>query len=112
MENNKKIIIGISLLAVAGIGFYFWKKNKDKKDALVNLKNTIDTPPIGGSQHGIEPINQALIKTPNQEVKKDSIVSYKCSATGKVSDASMDAKTLETFKTSCLKNGGSLIEIK
>lgn len=110
MENNKKIIIGISLLAVAGIGFYFWKKNKDKKDALVNLKNTIDTPPINKS---VEPItNQALIKTPIQEVKKDSIVSYKCSATGKVSDASMDAKTLEAFKTSCLKNGGSLIEIK
>jgi hypothetical protein len=109
MENNKKIIIGISLLAVAGIGFYFWKKNKDKKDALVNLKNTIDTPPI---KSNIEPVNQSLIKTPIQEVKKDSIVSYKCSATGKVSDTSMDAKTLETFKTSCLKNGGSLIEIK
>jgi hypothetical protein len=109
MENNKKIIIGISLLAVAGIGFYFWKKNKDKKDALVNLKNTIDTPPI---KSNIEPVNQVLMKTPIQEVKKDSFVAHKCSATGKISNSSMDAKTLEDFKTSCLKNGGMLVEIK
>jgi LPXTG-motif cell wall-anchored protein len=30
---NKKVLIGLGVLAVAGIGYYMWKKNKDEESS-------------------------------------------------------------------------------
>ena len=108
MENNKKVLIGISVLAIAGVGFYFWKKNKDKDNALKSIQQKLNVNP---STQPIAPAQPVV----NTEVKSSfdgEFSAYKCSCTGKQIDRNSDSEVVENFKKSCLKNGGMLIDIK
>jgi hypothetical protein len=40
---NKKVIIGLGVLAIAGIGYYMWKKNKTENNSNVSGKIKVDT---------------------------------------------------------------------
>jgi hypothetical protein len=112
MENNKKVIIGLSALALAGVVFYFWKKNKDENNALKNIQQKLN------ADTNIKPLNTMVATTTpivNSEVKSSfdgEFSSYKCSCTGKEIDRNSDEETLGNFKKSCLKSGGMLIDVK
>lgn len=110
MENNKKVLIGLSVLAIAGVGFYFWKKNKDKDDALKSIQQKLNVNP------NIKPVTPVSQTPPvNTELKSSfdgEFSAYKCSCTGKQIDRNSDEETIDNFKKSCLKNGGMLIDVK
>lgn len=106
MENNKKVLIGISVLAIAGIGFYFWKKNKDKDDALKKIQKKINEP--------VTP-QKVAVNTDLVEAKSSftgEVIAHKCSCTGKQLEINADKEVMEKFHSSCLKNGGMIIDIK
>jgi hypothetical protein len=105
MENNKKVAIILSILSIAGVGFYFWKKNRDKKTEESN-KNP-------SSPKQVYTMDKKFVESSDIKSSFDNDFSaYKCSCTGKKIDKNSDEEILEKFKNSCLKNGGSLIEIK
>jgi hypothetical protein len=105
MENNKKVAIILSILSVASIGFYFWKKNRDNKKDISN-KNPLE-PKIPYQ------MDKKFIEDKNTKSSFDNeFTNLKCSCTGKKIDKNSDIEILDKFKNSCLKNGGSLIEIK
>ena len=108
MDNNKKVLIGLSVLAIAGVGFYFWKKNKDKDNALKSIQQKLNVNP------NTQPIAPAQ-PVANSEVKSSfigEVVAHKCSCTGKQIDINADKEAMEKFHSSCLKNGGMLIDVK
>lgn len=108
MENNKKVLIGLSVLAIAGVGFYFWKKNKDKDNALKSIQQKLNVNP---STQPIAPV-QPIVNTEVKSSFTGEVVAHKCSCTGKQIDINADKDAFDKFHTSCLKNGGMLIEIK
>jgi hypothetical protein len=112
MENNKKVLIGLSVLAIAGVGFYFWKKNKDKDNALKSIQQKLNiNPNINPNTQPISPV-QPIVSTEVKSSFDGEFSAYKCSCTGKQIDRNSDEETLSNFKNSCLKNGGMLIDIK
>lgn len=114
MENNKKILIGLSLLAVAGVGFYFWKKNKDKDDALKSIQTKLNVNPNPNSQPTI-PVGETNTAKMNAEFKSfftGDVIAHKCSCTGKQLPVNADKETMDKFHASCIKNGGMIIDIK
>ena len=108
MENNKKVLIGLSVLAIAGVGFYFWKKNKDKDNTLKSIQQKLNINPNTQPTTPVQPIVSTEVKSSFD----GEFSAYKCSCTGKQIDRNSDEETLNNFKNSCLKNGGMLIDIK
>lgn len=112
MDNNKKVLIGLSVLTLAGIGFYFWKKNKDKDSVLKNIQQKLN--------QDLSSMPKPDVSSPKVDVKKEEtkssfnneVIAYKCSCTGKQIDVNAEAEVMNNFKNSCLKNGGVLIDIK
>ena len=112
MENNKKVIIGLSALAIAGVVFYFWKKAKDKDDTLKNIQQKLN---VNVNAQPLSPILAPTNNVVNTEIKSSfdgEFSAYKCSCTGKQIDRNSDEETLGNFKKSCLKSGGMLIDVK
>lgn len=112
MDNNKKVIIGLSVLAIAGVGFYFWKKAKDKDNTLKTIQQKLN---VNVNAQPLSPILAPTSPVVNTEVKSSfdgEFSAYKCSCTGKQIDRNSDEETLGNFKKSCLKSGGMLIDIK
>lgn len=105
MENNKKVAIILSILSIAGVGFYFWKKNRDKKTEESNK-----TP---SSPKQIYTMDKKFVENTGAKSSFDNDFSaYKCSCTGKQIDKNTDEETLNKFKNSCTKSGGMIINIK
>ncbi len=114
MDNNKKVLIGLSVLAIAGVGFYFWKKNKDKDDALKSIQQKLNVNPNNQPVATVQPV-APVQTTANTEIKSSfdgDFSAYKCSCTGKKIDRNSDAEVFDKFKKSCVKNGGIIMEIK
>jgi len=109
MDNNKKVLIGLSVLAIAGVGFYFWKKNKDKNDALKNIQQKLNVNPTA---QPIAPIEKPLSSTEAKSSFIGEVIAHKCSCTGKQIDINADKEAMDKFHSSCVKNGGMVIDIK
>lgn len=108
MENNKKVLICLSVLAIAGVTFYFWKKTKDKDDALKSIQQKLNVNPNTQSVATVQPNANAEVKSSFTR----EVIAHKCSCTGKQIDINADKDEMDKFHSSCVKNGGMIIDVK